>query len=311
MGTVTARSTSTGDRPPHLVSVRVGLGDRPYVHFVAYAERAEIALEHGELDPQVIEVGHLERGSVGVDRLTGGEMSAHHVSGDGRAHHVHAEGPSAAERRHALLRGSERGLSRDEVERGELGLSRGGQVPLEQIRLATRVDLGGLEPGFRLKHTRLGLPELGTFDLGERLVGLHFVALDLERASHGAAHACAHHGDVTRVERNRPGEANRRLKRRFLHHRRAHSGTLAEGLREDHAVALHVGHVARLALRGLISFAREPQHEERREAWGRSRAGKHGAEPSLLRRHIESRERRNYGSVRFRCEVPERDRLIA
>jgi len=128
-----------------------------------------LAFEHGQLDPNAIEIRDAEGRQRRFDRLTAGHVAFDDAASDGRGQAQDAGRAvlAAAQGAHALFGGGEVGTRRHGLGLGQLRLAIGGDFGFGQFRFALFVGRSGFRVSAGSQHRGLGLAEVGALDLGQ------------------------------------------------------------------------------------------------------------------------------------------------
>jgi hypothetical protein len=220
---------------------------------VADADVGDLALEHGEADPQGAAVGDREGGVAGLDGLTAEDVDLDDVARDRGGQRHQAEGlvgDVPAEGLDALLGGPQLGVGDGGLLQGEVDGPLRGDALFEELQLAALVGVGVLSAGLDGEDLRLGLAELGALHRGEDIAGLDLGALDHLDLADPTRDARADGGDPLLVELEHAGDVHHG---RYLGDRGdggLEADALGEGRRQANDVALEVGQLGdRLDLR--------------------------------------------------------------
>ena len=131
-----------------------------------------------------------------------------------------------------------------ELARCELRLACRRQPFVEQVVLASRVGLCGLERCLRLRDAGLRLAEIRALHFGEGFARRDVIAFVLEGPADRAAKSRAECRHVRRIERHGAHDAHGGLELRPLRSRERDPGPIPKRRREDDAAPLHPRHVS-------------------------------------------------------------------
>src|SRR6188768_1248882 len=231
--------------------------ERAQLDAITHVDLGQIALEHVQLDPQMVEVGDAKGHQLPFDRLPRRDVALDDRALERRAQFVRTElaratADATREGRDFLAGRAQQQLIALGFDARDFGFALRGQVLLRKRLFALQVDVG--RALLRLEHADRGLrfTELRALDHREDRAGFDRVALEFRDPADEAFEPRAHRGHVLGVESDRTHGVDHGHEQGARDRRKLELRALGEAARERDAFTLDARRIRRFRWRGRL-----------------------------------------------------------